>query len=113
MHELAIVSDLIDLCEENLRANNYKKIVEIHIKVGVLSGVEAHYLNECFYAFKKGTSCENAKLIINEAKVKIHCLDCGSEMELEKNEFHCTKCNSTNIKVIDGEDMYLMRLVME
>lgn len=113
MHELAIVSDLIDLCEENLKANGAKKIVEIHIKVGVLSGVEAHYLKECFEAFKLDTNCKDAKLIINEQKVKIKCKDCDFECELEKNEFSCLKCGSTNIKVIDGEEMYLMRLVME
>lgn len=112
MHELSIVIDLIALCEENLKANNAKSIEEVHIKIGRLSGVEAHLLKVAFDTFKKGSVCENSKLIINLQNIVVECKNCGAKNELDKNEFLCPVCTSNNLDVVDGEEMYLMRLVM-
>lgn len=113
MHEMAIVEDLIKLCEKNLEQNNAHKIKEIYIKVGRLSGVEPHYLQSCYDAFKVGTICNDAKLHIHLQEVIVQCFDCHFNGILAKNHFICPNCKSVNIKVVDGEDMYLMRLIME
>lgn len=113
MHELSIVTDLVALCEENLKKQHKSKVVSLTLKIGRLSGVEIHYLQSCFDVFKLGSVCEDAKLIINEQNIVVKCSDCGTQSELSKNEFICPKCGSDKLEVIDGEDMYLMRLEME
>ena len=45
--------------------------------------------------------------------VVIRCKDCNQESILQKDEYLCPKCNSTNLTIIDGEDMYLMSLELE
>ena len=45
--------------------------------------------------------------------VVIHCNECNKDIELKKDEYRCPKCNSSDIKIIDGEDMYLMSLELE
>lgn len=113
MHELSIIIDLVALCEKNAKTQNAKEVEKIEIKVGRLSGVEPHYLESAYEVYKAGTICENAKLIINVQDVVVKCNDCGNEATLKKNEFLCPKCGSNNLEVIDGEDMYLMRLTMK
>lgn len=113
MHEMAIVNDLINLCEKNLKQSGGKEIKEVHIKIGRLSGVESHYVKTCYDAFKKDTVCHNAKLVINEQNIVIKCQKCDFEGELEINHFICPKCESNELKIIDGEDMYLMKLIIE
>ncbi|WP_462106692.1 hydrogenase maturation nickel metallochaperone HypA [Campylobacter concisus] len=113
MHELSIVQNLVSLCEKNAAKENAKEISKIEIKVGRLSGVEPHYLQSAFDVYKVGTICENAELVINLRAVVIECLDCGFGGELSENNFTCPKCKSQNLKVTDGEDMYLMRLEMK
>lgn len=113
MHELSIVSDLVKLCENNLKKNNATKVLKIELKIGRLSGVEVHYLQSCFDVFKDGTVCEGAELIIHEQNVVISCKECGFKGELNENDFVCPKCSSNELDVVDGEDMYLMRLEME
>ena len=113
MHELSIVQNLVSLCEKNAAKENAKEISKIEIKVGRLSGVEPHYLESAFDVYKAGTICENAELVINLQAVVIECLDCGFSGELSENDFTCPKCKSQNLKVTDGEDMYLMRLEMK
>lgn len=113
MHEYSIVQSLLDTCEEHARQNESTNVIKINVKIGVLSGVEPDLLQTAFDTFKEKTVCENAEFIIKHQKVVISCLNCGKESTLDKHEFLCPKCESSEIKVIDGEDMYLMSLEME
>lgn len=113
MHEYSIVQALLDSCEEHAEKNDAKKIIKVIIKVGVLSGVEPQLLTTAFNTFKEGTICDSAQFVLNHQKVIIECLECKTTNTLEKNEFLCPQCESKDVKVIDGEDMYLMSLEME
>lgn len=113
MHEYSIVQSLLDSCEEHARQNNSTNVTKVIVKIGVLSGVEPDLLQTAFDTFKEKTVCDGAEFIINHQKVVIACLSCGEESTLEKNEFSCPKCDSNQVKVIDGEDMFLMSLEME
>jgi len=113
MHEYSIVQSLLDSCEEHAKQNNSNKVTKVVVKIGVLSGVEPDLLQTAFDTFKEKTVCENAEFVINRQKIVVSCLSCNEESTLEKNEFLCPKCNSNQLKVIDGEDMYLMHLELE
>ena len=89
------------------------QIRELHVKIGRLSGVEVHYLQNCYEVFRAGTVCENADLIIHPQEIVVKCKNCGFSGDLTQNDFSCPRCKSSEISVIDGEDMYLMRLVIE
>ncbi len=113
MHEYGIVQSLIESCEENARANDATKVTKVTIKVGVMSGVEPQLLSEAFNTFKEDTICDGCEFVMNIQKVKVRCNSCEKENELEKNEYICPSCESTELSVIDGEDMFLMQLEME
>ena len=112
MHELSIVEALLNQCEQDARKNKAKKVDELYVKIGRLSGVEVDLFVNTFETFKKTSSfCENAKLFVEIAELSISC-ECGFEGILEKNVFFCPLCKGKNLKVIDGEELYLMRLCM-
>lgn len=112
MHELSIVASLIELCEDNAKAQNAKQINEIHTKIGVLSGIEKEQFKLCFESFKQGTMCENATLFMQDEALHGEC-ECGFHGKLEGKSFFCPKCKGDSLKITAGEDFYLMRLVME
>ncbi|TKX31995.1 hydrogenase maturation nickel metallochaperone HypA [Campylobacter estrildidarum] len=114
MHELSIVESLIDLCEENALANQAKNIQEIYVKIGRLSGIEVDLFKRCFETFRENSPfCKNAQLFIEFAPLEILCLKCNQNSILEENVFKCPYCESIEYKIIQGEDLHLMRLVME
>ena len=113
MHEYSIVQSLLESCEEHAKQNDAQEVTKVVVKIGVLSGVEPDLLQTAFDTFKEKTVCNNAQFIINCQKVVIDCLDCDTTSTLEKNDFCCPKCQSVKIKVIDGEDMYLMSLELD
>lgn len=112
MHEYSIVQSLLESCEQHVKENDSEEVTKVVVKIGVLSGVEPNLLQTAFDTFKEQTVCHNAEFVINIQKVTIDCYECNTQSVLEKNEFHCPSCKSTNLKVIDGEDMYLMSLEM-
>ena len=113
MHEYSVVQSLLESCEEHARQNEASKVTKVVVKIGVLSGVEPELLKTAFDTFKEQTVCDGADFILNIQKLQIECLECGTVSILERHEFACPKCQSTNIKVTDGEDMFLMSLEME
>lgn len=113
MHEYSVVQALLNQCEEIARQNEATKITKVITKIGVMSGIEIHLLQIAFDTFKEDTICERAQFVINEQKLKLHCNVCEKEFEVDEIRYICQKCESLDIKVIDGEEMYLMSLEME
>ncbi|MBU0721211.1 hydrogenase/urease nickel incorporation protein HypA [bacterium] len=113
MHEYSIVQSLLDSCEENAKANDATKVTKVLIKIGVMSGVEPELLKTAFDTFKEKTICEDAEFIMNIQPIVIKCHKCSSESTLKKLEYSCPKCQSLELDVLDGEDMYLMQLELE
>jgi len=113
MHEYSIVQALIESCEEHTKANKATKVTKVVVKIGEMSGVEPQLLESAFDTFKENTVCEVAEFVMNIQKVKVLCHQCLKESELQKQEYICPSCKSTDLKIIDGEEMYLMQLELE
>jgi len=113
MHEYSIVSSLLELIEEHAKKNNAKKVTKIEIKIGTLSGVEPELLKTAFDTFKEGTICNDAKFIMHIQSVVVECNNCKKTSTLSKDEYLCPNCKSGDIKIVDGEEMYLMSLELE
>lgn len=113
MHEYSIVQSLIDSCEENAKQNDASKVTKVVVKIGVMSGVEPDLLKTAFDTFKEETICSDADFVMNIQEVKVLCNSCQKESELKKLEYLCPECESEDLKIIDGEEMYLMQLELE
>lgn len=113
MHEYSIVNSLIELCEEEAGKHKATSVSRVEVKIGAYSGVEPHLLEAAFDTFKEAGICKDAEFIMHIQPLKVRCLSCGDENELDTGRYLCPECESTDIEVIDGEEMYLMRLEME
>lgn len=113
MHEYSIVGSLLNLCQENAAKHDATKVTKVVVKIGVMSGVEPELLRSAFEAFKENTICKDALFVINIQPIVIKCNKCLNESVLEKLEYLCPKCGSSDIEILDGEDMYLMQMELE
>lgn len=113
MHEYSVVQALLEQIEDIAQENNASKVTKIVVKIGVMSGIETHLLEIAFNTFKEKTICDGAEFVINIQLLTIECQNCQEISELAKIHYCCQKCESTDVKVIDGEDMFLMSLEMQ
>ncbi|MEO1941376.1 MAG: hydrogenase maturation nickel metallochaperone HypA [Campylobacterales bacterium] len=114
MHEYSIVDSLLQLVDQHARENLAKRVTRIEIKVGVLSGVEPELLERAFEVFKEGTVAEGAEFVIKIQPVVVECQRCGAQQELPReSSFRCPSCGAPELKIIDGEEMFLTSLELE
>lgn len=113
MHEYSIVQALLDQCEAIAKENNAQSVQKVVVKIGKMSGVEPHLLEMAFHTFKEETMCDGADFVMNVQPLTIECNECTAITELEEIYYKCPQCDSLNVRVIDGEDMFLMTVEMK
>lgn len=113
MHEYSVVQALLEQIEEIAKENEASKVTKIVVKIGVMSGIEPHLLNIAFNTFKEKSICDGAEFVMNIQAITIYCNSCNKTSELEKIHYCCQNCESIDIDVTDGEDMFLMSLEMQ
>lgn len=113
MHEYSIVQALLTQCEEIAKENDAQSVQKIVVKIGRMSGVEPHLLEVAFNTFKEKTICDGADFVMNIQPLTIECNLCKTMTELDEIYYKCPKCDSLDVRVVDGEDMFLMSLEME
>lgn len=114
MHEFSIVSSLLENCRQVARENGASKIMEVYVQIGRRSGVNASLFKRAFEEFKVGEICQNAELFIEEVEVEIFCKNCNQESKIVEICYtQCPLCKSEQVEMIRGNEMLLMRLVME
>lgn len=113
MHEYSIVQALLEQCESHVKANDATKVTKVVTKIGKLSGVEPYLLETAFDTFKEKTVCEEAEFVMNLQNLRLYCNACQKESEQSEVRYLCAHCQSTDVSVTDGEEMYLMTLEME
>jgi len=113
MHEYSVVQALLNQCEEVAAKNDATEVLKVTVKIGVMAGIEPHLLEVAFNTFKEKTICDKAEFIINSQKLKLECKECGNIFEVDEVRYFCVECESLRVKVLDGEDMYLMSLEMQ
>ena len=108
MHELGIAKDLFEIIKEKARQKQLIKITKITIKLGVASGIEKDFLEHSFYDhIFPGSFAEGAKIEIVSEPVIIKCKKCHKELNSDKFTVNCPNCNSFDLEIISGKDVYI------
>lgn len=110
MHEVSLMSSVIDMVEDNCKKNNINKATKIILKIGEFYYIEKSYLIFAFEALSKNGICEGAKLEINEVKAKAYCKKCQQEFSISFTNKKCPKCNCLSNEIISGYEMLLYRI---
>ena len=113
MHELALASNMLRIVEEQAEAERFSVVVEIHLEVGRLSGVEPDALKFCFEAIRQGTIAEGATLVLTVVPGVAHCRACETDCELQNHFDPCPSCGAFGLQVLSGKTMRVTGLEVE
>ena len=113
MHELAITEGIMEAAIPEAKKAGAKKILEIRLKIGELSGVLPECIEEYFKIVSKGTIAEGAKITSTNIPVGIECPDCGFSGDIDRRKIICPKCSSINFKVVRGREYFVDSLEVE
>ena len=115
MHELSIMTSLMDRVCEIAKSENAEKVTAINLKNGALSGVVSEALEFCFDVCAADTLAEKATLNIKFVPAMWQCESCEEKIyEVEDKSIPiCQKCKSLKLKLISGREFELESIEME
>jgi hydrogenase nickel incorporation protein HypA/HybF len=113
MHELSITQNIVDICSDEAEKHNVKKVTEIRIKIGELSGMVPECIQTYFDIVSAGSRVEGAKLKIEKIPIKVLCKVCGFEGTIYSMSKSCSVCGSEDIKITGGNEFYIDSLEVE
>jgi len=113
MHEYAITESIVRITEEELLKSKAKKVLEIKLVVGELTGLVPECIQSYFDIISKGTTVYGAILKIEKKSVNVKCNDCGFESPMDLSKDNCSSCGSSNLKLIGGREYYIESMEVE
>ncbi|MBR0139634.1 MAG: hydrogenase maturation nickel metallochaperone HypA [Firmicutes bacterium] len=113
MHELAITEGIMEVAVPAAEKSGAKRILEIRLKVGELSGVIPDCVCEYFSMISVGTIAEGAVIVSETIPASIECQDCGFKGRADRKLRGCPSCGSANIRITGGREYYVDSLKVE
>ena len=113
MHEMALAEGIMDIALDYAKQNDAKKINEIGLLIGEMSGVEIESLTFSFDMIVKGTIAEGAELKIKYVPLMGKCSKCGKKFHVEHYDFWCPECKDGVLKTISGREMQVEYLEVD
>jgi len=107
MHELRIAEDLAAIVVEIARKEDLSKVTKVCLAFGQLVQIVPDIFDSAFRITVMGSVAADAELAIEILPVKLRCRSCGNDFSLEGNLFSCAVCNSTDIDIIQGKEMFI------
>ncbi|MCG8632823.1 MAG: hydrogenase maturation nickel metallochaperone HypA [Desulfobacterales bacterium] len=106
MHEMGIAEQLVRIALDAIPEDMENPRVEVlNLRIGKLASVVEHSLTFCLEIVTKDTPLENVKLVIEDVPVKIRCLACKKEWEVDTPMFKCPDCEDTEVKMLSGREI--------
>ncbi len=114
MHELSIMQSVVSSALEALNGHAVKRVIELRMQVGALSGVVEDSLQFCYELASKGTLLEGSRLMVTQLPVVIHCAACHADAELPGvQSFRCPRCGALCGDIRQGRELAIESLEIE
>ena len=107
MHELRIAEDLASIVTETARKENLSKVTRVNICFGQMIQIVPDIFEFAFRETVRYSVATNAELNIEIIPVKMKCIRCGNDFKVTENRFSCNICNSTDLEIISGKELFI------
>lgn len=108
MHEISIAKELSDIVIRVAENEKLAGVTKVNICFGEMVQIVPDIFNFAFQETVKETIIRGAEVNIEILPVRLKCRECSGEFRLiDYNNFYCSKCNSTDLEIIQGKEMYV------
>jgi hydrogenase nickel incorporation protein HypA/HybF len=114
MHELSIISSVVESVIDSLEKYPGARVVEVRVKVGALAAVVEDSLQFCYGIATEDTPLEGSRLVVHVLPVLIHCEACGADTAIESlQSFRCAQCGEPASDIRQGREMEIEAIEIE
>jgi hydrogenase nickel incorporation protein HypA/HybF len=113
MHELTLARSLIEMVDDYAARNGAARVRRINVRLGELSAM-TRALYFCFGSAARGTTCEDAELVIDEVPLTVMCRACDAvKTPGSRYNFRCPDCGRPTPEVVTGREMQLTSIELD
>jgi hydrogenase nickel incorporation protein HypA/HybF len=110
MHEYGITESLLRIVEDSAREAGAARVATIRVVVGALTGFVPDSIEFYFETMSKNTVAEGATLEFEELPVKLRCRVCTAVFVPAAREWTCPECNSSEVDIEGGRELYVKEM---
>lgn len=107
MHELRIAEDLSAIVVEAAKREKLSMVTKVNISFGALVQIVPDIFEFAFREAVRDSVAANAELNLEIIPVKMKCIRCRREFSVSGNNFACDQCNSTELDIINGKELFI------
>lgn len=104
---MGIAQAILEQALTAAEANGISRIARLHLKIGAFSGVVDDALRFSFEVASQETKAEGAVLEVDNVPLRVRCIDCGREKEIQPILFQCPSCGSRSVDILTGRELTL------
>jgi hydrogenase nickel incorporation protein HypA/HybF len=113
MHELSVTQSILEIALRHAEEAGAKKILQLNLTIGQLSSIVDDSVQFYWDIVSQDTIANGAKLNFKRIPTVLLCLKCNNRYNPTEEDLACPNCNSTQIKVISGQEFLLDSIDVE
>lgn len=113
MHELGVTQEIIRLTLEHAERAGARRITDIHLVVGELSGIVDDSIRFYFDFVSRDTPAAGALLHFRHVDIRLRCRQCRFEFRPQGMDWNCPSCQAVGGEIVAGKEFYLDSIEVE
>ena len=113
MHELALMTYLLEAVEKEAETRGASKVIAINLLVGERAGINDSLLFYFDLITPETKFCEGAKLNIRRTPMRFVCKECNADYTPRGANFQCPQCKTVGTLVDDASQLLIESLEIE
>ncbi len=107
MHEIRIANDLSEIVLEVASNEKLSVVSRVNITFGEMVQIVPEIFDFAFREAVRGSIASEAVVNFEIIKIKLKCRECGNVFNLNGSRFACQECNSSDLEIIAGKEMFV------
>ena len=104
MHEVSIISSIIDSVLEELAKHDVERVEEVYLTLGSLTFLGEDQLQFAYEVLSKGTALGGSRLVIEKEDIELRCRSCGYQGEADNIDVIKGKsCTVRSLRVVEKD----------
>lgn len=107
MHEIKIAKELSGIVLEVASREKLSKVTRVNISFGQMIQIVPDIFDFAFRETVKCTIADDAEVSVEIIPVRLCCRNCRNEFIPDGYIFLCSKCDSSEIDIINGKEIFV------
>jgi hydrogenase nickel incorporation protein HypA/HybF len=110
---MSLCEGVLDAIKNSAKQQSFKKVSQVFLEIGNLSGVEIESMKFCFDAVMRDSIADGAKLVIIKKEGQAWCMKCSKNVKVKQKFDKCPDCSGYQLQIVSGDQMRIKELEVE